>query len=96
MKAAIAARSWSGIGTLAVHNIIRERKPHLLYNVIQTSSDVGMRLMDESLKELYESGVITYEQALMRATNPDYVQASTSLGSEGAAGGSRPPRRSPR
>ena len=62
------------IGTLAVRNIIRDRKAHLLYNIIQTSADVGMRLMDESLKELYEAGIITYEQALMRAHHPEYLR----------------------
>ena len=66
------------IGTLAVRNVIRERKAHLLYNVIQTSADVGMRLMDESLKELYEAGIITYEQATLRARNPDYLRGESS------------------
>jgi len=64
------------IGTLAVRNVIRERKTHLLYNIIQTSSDVGMRLMDDSLKELYEAGVITYEQAMMRCHNPEHIHGA--------------------
>jgi twitching motility protein PilT len=62
------------IGTLAVRNVIRDRKTHLLYNIIQTSADVGMRLMDDSLKDLYQAGIITYEQAMMRARNPEYIR----------------------
>ena len=62
------------IGTLAVRNVVRDRKTHLLYNIIQTSSDVGMRLMDDSLKDLYQSGIITYEQAMMRARHPEYLR----------------------
>jgi len=61
------------IGTMAVRNIIRERKSHLLYNVIQTSAQRGMQLMDESLKDLYETGVITYDEAVSRARDPEHI-----------------------
>ena len=64
------------IGTMAVRNIIRERKSHLLYNVIQTSSQGGMHLMDDSLKDLYETGVITYDEAMLRARDPDHILGS--------------------
>jgi len=64
------------IGTMAVRNIIRERRSHLLYNVIQTSAQEGMHLMDESLKDLYESGVITYDEAILRARDPDHILGS--------------------
>ena len=78
------------IGTLAVRNVIRERKTHLLYNIIQTSGDVGMRLMDDSLKELYEAGVITYEQAMMRCHNPEHIHgAVTSSGPDQEVNSSR-------
>jgi len=64
------------VGTMAVRNIIRERKSHLLYNVIQTSSQDGMHLMDESLKDLYEAGVITYDEAVSRCRNPEHILGS--------------------
>lgn len=78
------------IGTLAVRNVIRERKTHLLYNIIQTSSDVGMRLMDDSLKELYEAGVITYEQAMMRCHNPEHIHGAVTSSKPDQEGSARP------
>jgi twitching motility protein PilT len=64
------------IATMAVRNIIRERNSHLLYNVIQTSLQAGMHLMDESLKDLYETGVITYDEATSRARDPGHILGS--------------------
>ena len=74
------------IGTLAVRNIIRERKSHLLYNTIQTSAEQGMHLMDESLKDLYEAGVISYDEAVSRARSPEHILGETSSRPDEAAG----------
>ena len=63
------------ISTMAVRNLIRERKSHQIYNVIQTSGEQGMRLMEDSLKSLYESGIISYDEAVSRARVPDQIQA---------------------
>lgn len=68
------------IGTMAVRNIIRERKSHLLYNVIQTSAERDMHLMDSSLGDLYEAGVISYDEAVSRARDPKAI-----LGESGGA-----------
>ena len=65
------------IGTVAVRNTIREHKTHMLYNVIQTSAEQGMRLMDESLKDLYESGIISYDEAISRAHSRQYILSQT-------------------
>jgi len=61
------------VGTLAVRNIIRERKNHMLYGVIQTSAEQGMHQMDDALKDLYESGIITYDEALTRARDTELI-----------------------
>lgn len=45
----------------AVCNLIRESKTHQLDNVIQTSADRGMRLMETSLVELVRRGSISKE-----------------------------------
>lgn len=47
----------------AVANIIREGKPHLLDNVIQTSEEEGFIYFEKYLKKLYEIGKITREAA---------------------------------
>lgn len=57
--------------TPAVRNVIREGKTHQIPNVIQASSQYGMISLDQSLKNLYQQGFITYEEALSKCTNPD-------------------------
>jgi twitching motility protein PilT len=50
----------------AVGNLIREGKTFMLPGVIQTGRKAGMRLMDDSLMELLNAGVITAEEAYAR------------------------------
>ena len=51
----------------AVGNCIREAKTFMLPGIIQTGRKQGMKLMDESLRELCATGMITAEEALSRA-----------------------------
>ena len=53
--------------TPAVGNLIREAKTFMLPGVMQTGKKQGMRLMDDSLMELYDTGVISQEEAYSRA-----------------------------
>lgn len=55
----------------AVRNLIREGKSHQLAACIQTGARYGMQSMDVSLKNLYRSGIITYEKALRFSMNPE-------------------------
>lgn len=57
--------------TPAVRNLIREGKSHQILSIIQTGARNGMQSMDSSLKALYTSGAITYEDAIIRASNPE-------------------------
>lgn len=57
--------------TPAVRNLIREGKSHQILSIIQTGARNGMQSMDSSLKALYSSGAITYEDAIIRASNPE-------------------------
>lgn len=59
------------IATPAVRNVIRERKIEQISTIIQTSKDIGMRTMDNSLKDLYLEGAISYEEALARVKDID-------------------------
>jgi twitching motility protein PilT len=65
------------VGTPAVKNVIREKKTHLLPNIIQTSSEQGMHLMEDSLRELYQAGVIPYDEATARARSAEYILQGT-------------------
>ncbi len=55
----------------AVQNIIREQKVQQLYTVMQTGQSLGMKTFEQSLKDLYMRGDITYEEALSRTLRPD-------------------------
>ena len=55
------------VASPAVRNMIREGKTFQMQSLIQTGSSVGMVTMEQSLKSLYERGLITYEDALEHA-----------------------------
>ncbi len=59
------------INTPAIGNLIREHKTEQIPTVIQTSSKLGMKSMDKSLKELYKQGIISYEVAMSKVKNPE-------------------------
>lgn len=50
----------------AVGNLIRDGKTFMLPGVIQTGRRAGMKLMDDSLMELLEAGLITADEAYVR------------------------------
>lgn len=64
------------LGTHAARNLIREGKSHHLQNVIMTGRKEGMQLLDQDLKRLVESGVVTVEEALRVATEPDAIRSA--------------------
>lgn len=55
------------VNTPAVGNVIREGKTFMLPGVIQTGRKLGMKLMDDSLIDLYDQKLITAEEAIARA-----------------------------
>jgi len=62
------------IATPAIRNLIREAKAHQITSIIQTSGNVGMQTMDQALRDLYQRGLITYEDAMTRAQNQDELK----------------------
>src|SRR4029453_6538985 len=60
--------------TPAVANVIRENKTFMLPGIIQTGKKQGMRLMDDTLIDLYERGLISAEEAYARAEQKDVVR----------------------
>ena len=57
------------VNTAAIANCIREGKTFMIPGIIQTGKAQGMRLMDDSLQQLYKSGLITAQDCLNRADN---------------------------
>ena len=52
------------LSTSAVRNVVREGKTHLIDNIIQTSSQIGMVTLENSLASLVKTGKISLETAL--------------------------------
>ena len=61
------------VATSAIRNLIREGKTHQMYSSIQAGKQHGMVAMDQSLADLVNKGIITYNHALERcASVPDF------------------------
>ena len=58
------------LSTAAVRTNIREGKSHMIDNIIQTSKEVGMMTLDDSLALLVEQGKISLEEARKWALRP--------------------------
>ncbi|OGJ38324.1 MAG: type IV pili twitching motility protein PilT [Candidatus Pacebacteria bacterium RIFOXYB1_FULL_39_46] len=61
------------IANSATRNLIRENKTHQIDNVIQTSAEEGMMLMETNLASLVNQGVISREKALRAAMRPNVL-----------------------
>ncbi len=59
------------IGTPAVASNIRDGKTHLIDSVIQTSKDMGMITIDESLAQLVRDGIVSLDDAMSYALRED-------------------------
>ena len=59
------------IGTPAIRNLIREDKIAQMYSAIQTGAGVGMKTLDQCLKELLDKRVIDKTQAKQKAKIPE-------------------------
>ena len=77
LKGRVAAREVMVV-TNAVANMIREGKTHQIYSIIQTSSNLGMITMDQSINALVQKGLITYETAVAHAVEPKAITKPSS------------------
>jgi len=57
------------VASPAIRNLIREAKAHQINSIIQTSAHLGMKTMDQCLRDLYNQGIIGYQLAIERAMN---------------------------
>ncbi len=53
--------------TPAIRALIREGKTHQIYSIVQSSAEEGMVTLDQYLVGLYKRGLVSYEEALMKA-----------------------------
>ena len=59
------------IGTPAIRNLIREDKVAQMYSAIQTGAGSGMQTLDQCLKDLLAKGMVTREDAKLKAKMPE-------------------------
>jgi len=59
------------IGTPAIRNLIREDKVAQMYSSIQTGNAVGMTTLDQYLQDILSKGLITKQDARVKAVNKD-------------------------
>ena len=64
------------INTPAIGNLIRERKIGQIYSQLQTGSKEGMNTLEQCLNSLLESGVISRQEAVGKASNPKAILGS--------------------
>lgn len=57
------------LGSSAIRNLIREDKVPQMYSMIQTSNKVGMKTLDQDLKQLVNNGIISKDEARSKAIN---------------------------
>lgn len=58
----------------AIKNMIREGKTYQIQSMIQTNGKLGMITMDDAIYQLYRTGTITNEQALLFAQDRAYTE----------------------
>lgn len=68
------------IVTPAIANLIREGKTHQIYTAIETGAKFGMISLDRSLLELVRKGIVSVEDAVSKAMNPEFVRSGGRLG----------------
>jgi twitching motility protein PilU len=70
------------INTPLVSDMIRKGEVHELKGLMSRHNDEGMQTFDQALYALYESGEITYEDAISHADSPNDLRLMIKLGSE--------------
>ncbi|MFN3550879.1 MAG: type IV pilus twitching motility protein PilT, partial [Endomicrobiia bacterium] len=63
------------IVTPAISNLIREGKTHQIYTAIETGGKFGMISLDKALVDAVRKGLITTQDAISKAQNPENVRS---------------------
>ncbi len=69
-------------GTIAIRNLIREKKTHQINGLIQTGKRQGMQLMDDALYDLYLKEKISKDTAMAAAQDIESMQKRLFYASE--------------
>lgn len=75
------------LGTQLIADYIRKGEIHEIKPVMKRSRDIGMQTFDQALFDLYESGQITYHDAIKHADSPNDLRLQIKLESKHAKDG---------
>ncbi len=56
-------------------NLIRENKAFQIQSILQTGASQGMGLLDHSLRDLVQQGIVAREEALLYCEEPKNIGA---------------------
>ncbi|SMF61064.1 twitching motility protein PilU [Alteromonadaceae bacterium Bs31] len=73
------------LNTPLAQDLVRKGQVHELKELMKKSTELGMQTFDQALFDLYDSGEITYEDALSHADSPNDLRLMIKLGSESDA-----------
>ncbi|ARN73722.1 PilT/PilU family type 4a pilus ATPase [Oceanicoccus sagamiensis] len=73
------------INTPLAQDLIRKGEVHALKDLMSKSNEQGMQTFDQALYELYQSGEITYEDALSHADSANDLRLMIKLGDENSS-----------
>ncbi len=59
--------------TQGIQNLIREKKYHQIYSVIESSKDQGMQTLDQALQHLYQKNIISDLEVVTKSVKPDQL-----------------------
>ncbi|MFP4687636.1 MAG: type IV pilus twitching motility protein PilT [bacterium] len=62
------------VSTPGIANLIRETKEQNIPSAIQTGGNLGMQTLDQHLAKLYQRGLISYDQTIANAQNPEELK----------------------
>ena len=69
------------IANSAVRSLVRDNKAHQIYSIIQTSAKLGMITMNQTLFNLVQKRLCSYQDAYERTSDPDdFVRTFQSAG----------------
>ncbi|HSC74879.1 MAG TPA: PilT/PilU family type 4a pilus ATPase [Pseudomonadales bacterium] len=74
------------LNTPLASDMIRKAEIHGLKELMKKSTELGMQTFDQALFNLYDSGEITYDDALLHADSPNDLRLMIKLAQENSSG----------
>jgi len=84
------------VANQAIRACIRDNKSHQIYSLIQTGGKNGMKTFNQSLFELYQANLVTFDEAMARTTDPEDLKRTFQRATPGKAAPTQSPQQARR